>query len=175
MLSPCKFPVSLSKSSSSRLVWMLFPLVTHFISPATPVCTDTIYLTLISVVASSKSPKQTQWARLVHGRSRRFLFPLLLFFFFLFLFSLTGTGSFFSVFCIGFLYLFLAFILLCALAGQFFVCSGTKDRGGFLLSLLRFISSHFCLAVFHLQLPLLFAFYVLPSSIMCTCLHHIPS
>ena len=59
VLAPGKFRAPLSKSSSSRLVQILLPLVTGFISPAIWVRTDTVCLTLISVVASPKSPKQT--------------------------------------------------------------------------------------------------------------------
>ena len=57
LLAACKLRALLSKSSSSRFVQMLLPLSTDFISLAIQVCTNTIYLTLISVVASPKSLK----------------------------------------------------------------------------------------------------------------------
>ena len=50
----------------------------------------------------------------------------------------------------------------------FFVCSSTKGRGGFSVSLSRFIPSIVVPPVFRIELPLVFAFYVLPSNVMDT-------
>jgi len=83
------------------------------------ICTDKICLTLISIVASPKSPQQTQWASRVPIKrvaADASGFP---FFLSLFLFSLADADAYFLVFSIGFSYVFLAFITPGALDGQF--------------------------------------------------------
>ena len=125
-----KFRAPLSKSSSSRLVQILLPLVTGFTSPAIQVCTDTVCPTLISVVASPKSPKQISWGRpapALKGRSGHQLFSLFLFHFsFSFFFdglsdyTVRYIGSiFFSILYLFFFTHFFAFIALHVLAGHF--------------------------------------------------------
>ena len=134
MLSPRKFRVLLSKSSSSRLVRMLFPLVTDFISPATLVRTDTICPTLISVVAIPKSPKQTQ-----RVRADACCLP---FGFFLFSFSFFFGGYWIHFFSVQYWFFLTCFLLSssCVLLLGIFRLLWQQRSWGFLLALLRFIS-----------------------------------
>ena len=109
------------------------------------------------------------------------VFPFF-FFFFLFLFSLTGfhiircdiSVPFFSVFCIGFsLLIYLLSSPRMLLPGIFRLL--WHQRSWFFFRFLVALYSFHCFPpVFRLELPLVSAFYVLPSSVMRTYLYPIP-
>jgi len=143
---------------------MLFPLGIDFILPATPVCTETICLTLVSVVASPKLPKQTQGAGSSQPKGSERILAVISFsfLFFIFIFLWRALDPLFQ--CLN-SFFFTCFLLASPhvlLLGIFRLLRPQRSWW-FVAYLIALHSFHFCPAGFGLELPLLSAFYVLLS------------